>query len=468
MRLATLSRNRDFTRLWAGQALSKLGSRGSALAVPLLVLHLTGSVAAAGTVAFLDAVADLVVTLPGGAFADRHDRRTVMLVCDVGGALALATLATAVLTGHATLAVVIGACILDSVFGSVFGSASAATLPSVVRESEMPDAISLIQARNAAVHLAGPVLGGLLFVVHPALPFAVDAVSYLASALCTAYLRASLQVEVAAERTFRGDLVAGLRFLLGHPVLRHAMVNAAVLNSAFGGIVLAVIAVSQQAGASGGTIGLVVAMSSLGSLVGAMFAPWVSRSWGVRRSLLSLLTVVAVLVPAMALSPGPVVLGALLAGCALLAPVLNTVVFGLLVGLTPDGLQGRVQSSVAFAALALGPIGPLAAGLALDRVGASGTFLGFGAVLALLAAWTFATRSRLGDGPRRGRHRAPSHRDASHRDPSHRTPRSPRLAALSAPFRGLSGVRSRYEARREVKTPGRSAARRAPAQVGPG
>ena len=260
MRMTTLARNADFTRLWVGQALSKLGQRGTALALPLLILHVTGSPAIAGIAAFVDQAVDLLVTLPGGAVADRFDRRTVMVVCDLLGFAALAGLALAVTTGAAAaLPIILVASLLDSVATSVYGSASAAALPSVVGEDDLPDAISLVQARNSALYLVGPILGGLLFAVNPALPFVLDAASYLVSAYLALRIRTPLGVEVDPERTFRADLVAGLKFLAAAPPLRLALVNACVLNSVFGGVVLAVIAVSTVGGASSSIVGVVVA-----------------------------------------------------------------------------------------------------------------------------------------------------------------------------------------------------------------
>lgn len=396
MRMTTLARNADFTRLWVGQALSKLGQRGTALALPLLILHVTGSPAIAGIAAFVDQAVDLLVTLPGGAVADRFDRRTVMVACDVLGFAALAGLALAVMVdAAAALPIILVASLLDSIATSVYGSASAAALPSVVDEDDLPDAISLVQARNSALYLAGPILGGLLFAVNPALPFVLDAASYLVSAYLALRIRTPLGVQVDPERTFRADLVAGLKFLAAAPPLRLALVNACVLNSVFGGVVLAVIAVSTVGGASASIVGVVVAMSSVGSIAGALLAPAISRRWQMRRTLLALLTVIAVAVPAMALHPGPALLGPLLALCALLGPALNTVFFTVITTQTPTDLQGRVQSSVAFCALALAPAGPLAAGILVDALGASGTFLCFGIALAALAAWTVSRRGDL-------------------------------------------------------------------------
>ncbi len=77
----SLSRNRDFTLLWVGGVLSDVGSFSAGLAVPLLVLAITGSPAQAGLVGTVELVVGALGQLPGGALADRWNRRRVMLAC---------------------------------------------------------------------------------------------------------------------------------------------------------------------------------------------------------------------------------------------------------------------------------------------------------------------------------------------------------------------------------------------------
>src|SRR5215469_1582573 len=96
---ASLWRNRDYLLLWVGQTLSDTGSAVSELAFPLLVLAVTHSAAQAGFVAALRALPALLLTLPAGALVDRWDRRHLMLACDAGRALALASIPTAYVFG---------------------------------------------------------------------------------------------------------------------------------------------------------------------------------------------------------------------------------------------------------------------------------------------------------------------------------------------------------------------------------
>ena len=406
MRSGVLRVHRDFRRLWVGQALSKLGSRGLVVATPLLVLTVTGSPAQAGLVAFAEAAAQAAVVLPGGALSDRWNRRTIMVACDLGCAVATGGLALAVLTGHAALPLILLAGVLDTLLASVFSSASGATLPRLVPTDVLSRAVALVQARNSAVYFAGPLLGGFLFGLHPALPFAVDALSFVVSAALIARIRTRLAVVRPEPTTFRADVLAGLTFLRRQPFLRYAVANAAVLNFTFGGVLLAAIAVAQRDGASGTTIGAVVATAGLGSLAGSLLAPRLAERVTVRQAVLALLAAMTALVPLLALSTAPLVLGGVVAGCAVLGPLVNVVVVTTQTRVTPDALQGRVQSAMAFSAMAAAPLGPVVGGAALSLAGATATFLLFGGVLVLLLAGSVLGRGlRHADTPGRAGHR---------------------------------------------------------------
>src|SRR5947208_3999129 len=172
-----LGRNRDFLLFQAGQLLSSTGSSLSSVAYPLLVLALTHSPPKAGVVAFARLLPSPLLGLLAGAAADRWDRRRMMLAADAVRAAALALLALVVAFRPAywpipLLAFVEGA-------GDAFFSAGATgALRAVVPASELPAAVSVQQARLATVGVGGPPLGGALFGVGRAVPFAADACSY--------------------------------------------------------------------------------------------------------------------------------------------------------------------------------------------------------------------------------------------------------------------------------------------------
>lgn len=178
---SSLWRNRDFNLLWTGQTLSDLGSWTSMLAIPLLVLSLTASATQAGTVGTVAAVVRSVVRLPGGALADRWNRRAVMLAADAARMCLYAALAAAVGLGHAPVALIVVVVVISVLFDVVYSPAETASVSNLVDAPQLPDAFARNEARSYGTSLVGPPLGGVLYAVSRTAPFLFDAASYLAS-----------------------------------------------------------------------------------------------------------------------------------------------------------------------------------------------------------------------------------------------------------------------------------------------
>jgi MFS family permease len=101
--VAPLRRNRDYVALWIAQAVSMLGTSISSLAYPLVIFDATGSAAKAGLVTSTLTATTFVLRLPAGVLVDRWSRRRILLLCDAGRALAVASLAVTLALGHLVL-----------------------------------------------------------------------------------------------------------------------------------------------------------------------------------------------------------------------------------------------------------------------------------------------------------------------------------------------------------------------------
>jgi MFS family permease len=168
--VSSLWRNREFSLLWTSQSLSDLGDAVAQLAMPLLVLALTGSAVRAGLVGTVTQVVRLLTRLPGGVLADRVNRRRALLACDAVRLVTFAALAVTVATGHVDLLIIIAVAVVDAIGGTMFQTTEHAALRSIVDRSRLPDAVARNEARTYGTSLAGPPLGGLLFGLAPAWP----------------------------------------------------------------------------------------------------------------------------------------------------------------------------------------------------------------------------------------------------------------------------------------------------------
>ena len=173
-----------FAKLWAASTTSALGSGLATIAAPLLVASRTSNpliVSAAFGVAWLPW---LLFALPGGVLVDRVDRRRLMIMIDWSRVAAMAVLAAAIATGHASIALLYAVLFGVNAGEIVFRSASQAMIPAVVPRARLERAngwlyggVTLMQGM-----IAGP-LGGFLFVLAASIPFFVNAGTYAASAI---------------------------------------------------------------------------------------------------------------------------------------------------------------------------------------------------------------------------------------------------------------------------------------------
>ncbi|MET9449671.1 MFS transporter [Streptomyces cinerochromogenes] len=390
---AGLWRNRDFTLLWTGQCLSDLGGAMVDLALPLLVLQQTGSPARAGLVGTAGLVTTLVCRLPAGVLADRFDRRGLMITCDVLRLAAYALLGWAVVTGGASLPVILAVVVAGAAATAVFSTAEHASVRTLVSPGQLASAVARNEARTYGVTLAGPPLGGLLFGLGRALPFFCDALSFLLSLAAVSRIRRPLQQPRREPAPPVGASVKeGLRFLLGHPFLRALLLIAAPLNMAFTGMIFAMTLALRRAGVSPFLVGVAGMVFALGGLLGALAAPALQRRLRLPVLVTLLCWTTAALMTAGALLAGTITAAVPLAAAVFLGPTANAALFAHQAAVTPDHLQGRVVAGVLLAAGSAAALAPALAGALLARRPPGPALLVFPA-LAAAAAMT-ATLSK--------------------------------------------------------------------------
>jgi Transmembrane secretion effector len=380
---ANLWRNRDFNLLWISQSLSDLGTAISALAVPLLVLFLTGSPVQAGLVGTIGLVVTLLCRLPAGVLVDRTDRRRVMLACDAVRLVAYTALAVIVLNGRATLPAVVAVTMIGSVCTAFFGTAEYSSLRNIVAPGQLPAAVARNEARTYATALAGPPIGGLLFGLGRWLPFFGDALTFLASFLGVARVRGPLQEERAEPPGgHAAALVEGLRFVIGNPFLRAVLLVAAPLNLAINGIIFTIIVTLQRHNVPPAIIGTVETVVAVGGLLGALAAPSLHRRLPLPVLIRGICWAGAGFLAVSALLTSSVAAAVPVAIAVFLGPASNAALFGHQASITPDRLQGRVVSVVIVVATSVSAAAPLIAGVLITTLGAPAAVLLFATAVA--------------------------------------------------------------------------------------
>ncbi|HEX8033958.1 MAG TPA: MFS transporter [Ktedonobacterales bacterium] len=368
-RRRSLWRNRDYMLLWSGQTVSSVGTQVSQLAFPLLVLALTGSPAQAGIAGALRALPYVFFSLPVGALIDRWDRKRVMILCDIGRALALGSIPVAMAFSQLTVVQLFAVALVEGTLFVFFNLAEVACLPRVVTKEQLPAATATNSATEGTSALVGPSLGGALFAFSSMLPFVVDAISYAASFLSLFFIRTRFQGERTAQRrNLWTEIGEGIAWLWHQPLIRYIAFLTGGYNFISAGTPLILIVLATQQRASPTLIGLIFTIGGIGGIIGAFIAAPLQKRLSFAQVIVGITWISALTFPLYAVAPNPIVLGVITAVAYTLGPIYNVVQFSHRLSLIPDALQGRVNSVFRLLAFGFQPLGALLTGIMLQTL----------------------------------------------------------------------------------------------------
>ncbi|XVV08139.1 MFS transporter [Actinoplanes sp. CA-131856] len=226
----------DFRRLWTAYGISEFGTGIGFGAIPLVaVLVLKVSELQVSLLAALAGVAAAALALPAGPWIEFRRKRPVMIGADLARFAALITVPLAIAGGVLTYAQLYAVAIVQSVAAIVFASASGAHLKALVGPGDRATANGRFEATFWTAYSAGPALGGALTSwLGAAVTIAVDAVSFLLSALGVRALRSpepDPPQRVAATGRWR-EIAEGWRYIAGHRGLRALFLNQQIFAGA--------------------------------------------------------------------------------------------------------------------------------------------------------------------------------------------------------------------------------------------
>jgi len=404
--LSTL-RTRDYRLLWIGQGISHLGDQFHLIALPWLVLTLTHDPFQLGLVLALAGVPRAAVMLFGGAFADRHSPRLIMLVSDGLRFVIAAALAASILTGTVHLWMVYLLALSFGVVSGFFMPAAEASLPRLLEDEQLEGGNALMMGADQLAQFVGPALAGVVIALFGAsqighagsltgvgVAFAVDAASFAVSAL-TLVLMHSLPALGAGSHPLEA-IKAGLRFTMARPAFRWLLALLAAANLLVIGPLLVGIPVLAQSRFSHGAaaFGLLISGYGLGNLCGIIVAGTAPRpsSRTFSRVVVGLFVGFGLVIASLAFISSVWVGVALLVVLGVGDGYVAVVMMTLVQRMTPADMLGRVMSLVMLAMLGVTPISTALAG-AIVGLGPVVLFVGCGAGM-LLVTVVAAVRRR--------------------------------------------------------------------------
>ena len=374
----SLWRNRDFLLLMGGQAISVLGTNISVIALPLLVLAVTHSPAQAGLLTAARQVPYLLFSLPAGALVDRWDRKATMIRCDLVRWLAFGSVPVAFALGHLTLAQLYIVAFIEGTAFVFFSLAQISALPQVVEQEHIPHAYAVDTTLENVGMLLGPSVGAFIIGLAPViemgavLAYLADCISYLASVISLRFIRVTFQeerkrrIKSGGIQSLRKEIAEGLRFLWNQPILRIMALLSMTINFLLSPVTLVVIVLARGTlHIDVQTLGFIVSAAGIGGLLGAFVAPWMREHLRFGQVIIGsvFIWVVAIVLLAIAESALPLMLGSGLIGL-IWGPFGVTLVTYRL-SLTPDSMQGRVNSAYRFLSFGAEPLGAAIGGFLL-------------------------------------------------------------------------------------------------------
>ena len=393
----SLLRHPDFLKLWTAETVSVFGSAITQLALPLIaatILKVTPL--EFGLLTTIEFLPFILLSLPAGVWVDRLRRRPILIVGDLGRALAIASIPVAFYFDALTIWQLYIVGFVNGCLTVFFDVAWQSYLPSVVERDQLVEGTSKLQITQSAAQILGPGMAGILIGALKA-PFAMilDSASYVVSAIFVFFIRRPEPPVVKHDEAVHGpkpsmrqEVAHGLHYVLGHRWLRSIAATTGTSNffgNVFGAILI--LYLTQERGLSAQTIGFAFSIGAIGFLVGALTTTRLTNRLGVGRMLVlsafgfSLAGLPVALAPDALIAPA-VSLSMILGGFCGVAWNINQV--SLRQAITQPRMQGRMNATMRFIVWGTIPLGSIVSGVLGNTIGLQAT-IWVGAIGSLVA-----------------------------------------------------------------------------------
>jgi DHA3 family macrolide efflux protein-like MFS transporter len=380
-----------FFTIWAGQALSLVGSSLVQFALVWWLTHTSGSATVLAMANMMEVLPRIFVSPVAGALVDRWNRRLVMMVADGGIALAVVALAILYALGAVQVWHIYLLMFVRAVGGAFHWPAMQASTTLMVSERHLGRVAGMNQTLQGLVTIVAPPLGALLYELLPVQ--GILAIDVVTAALAIGPLffisipQPRRQEAATGKPSVLADLRQGLRFVRGWPGLVIILVIGALANMMTSpAFALVPLLVSQRLGGGALRLGFIQSAFGVGVLVGGLtLSVW----GGFRRRIITVILAsvlgglgfVAVgLVP-----PHAILLAEGIAFCiGFLNPIFSGSLMAMFQALVPPDMQGRVFTLMLSATAVTTPLGLAIAGPVGDALGVQAWFLIAGVVTAVM------------------------------------------------------------------------------------
>jgi MFS family permease len=381
-----LWKQRNFMLLWSGQLISWMGTEVSGIALPLVVLALTGSSVQAGGVAAIRGFVYIFWAIPAGVLIDRWNRKIVMILANLGSGLAMGSIALA-LACH-TLSVT-QLYVASAIEGSFFVFANLgrfAAFPRVVSKEQFPAAAAQSGTASNIALLVGPPCGGWLYqATGGALAFFVDALSYGINVFSLFFITTSLDPETPPDRTaIHHEIKEAFVWLWHQPLLRFLNILTAGRTLLSAGLYLLIIILAKEHHTPSSLTGLIFAIGAGGGIVGSLAAAKIHSHVSLKKSLLMVLLLSFLTFSFYLFALNYVLLAGITMLFYAIDPLYDVTTSSYSAKVIPDRIRGRVLSFTRMVVLGAYSFGFFLTGNLLQYLGSRWTIAIYSLLLLLL------------------------------------------------------------------------------------
>lgn len=372
--------------LWSGQLVSWVGTEVSGIALPLVVLALTGSPAQAGGVAAIRGLVYVFWAIPAGVCIDRWDRKLIMVIANLGSGLAMGSIALALAYHNLS---VIQLYLASAIEGSFFVFANLgrfASFPKVVSKEQFPAASAQSESADHIALLVGPPLGGFLYQITGGfIAFLVDSLSYFINAFSIFFINISLGTTISTERkAIHHQIKEAILWLWHQPLLRFLNLLTAGRTILSAGLYLLIIVLAKEHHASALFIGVIFAIGAGGGILGSLVSAKIHNLYSMKRLLIGVSLLSFVIFSFYAIAINNVLLAGITALFYAVDPLYNVTTSSYSAKVIPDEIRGRVTSLTRLVVLGAYSFGFFFTGNLLQYIGSKWTIGVFSCLLLFL------------------------------------------------------------------------------------
>jgi MFS family permease len=367
-----------------GETVSFVGDQLTLLAMPLVaILVLDADARDMGTLTAVSLLPHLLFSLPAGVWLERVQvRKRVMIAADLGRAALVASVPAAFVADVLTMPQLYIVGFLVGSLTVLFDLSWSTVFVAIAPRELYVQGSSLLNGSRSLSYVVGPALGGgLVQLLTAPIALAVDAVSFIVSALFLTRVKAD-EAPIEPDPTgIRERFAAGLRFAAFDPIIRPTLLAAATINFFnFAFAALFVLYATRYLGVSPGTLGLALGVGAIGGLLGAVVAGPIGKRIGVGPAYALgciLFPAPLILIPLVS-GPPQVIFGALLLsefGAGLGVMILDVNAGSIILARTPDRIRARATGAFRTLNYGIRPVGAFLGGVLGTAIGVQETLL---------------------------------------------------------------------------------------------